>query len=185
MTITSPSGFKPARHRFIDWVRRKFDQHRFTSETLEFLNRLKTADRMPLAITSVLAADVAARLYAFTDGGIDLLYPREALVTRPTLLYELTEAVIQLQAAGRQLEAPGTLMWVCTLRAEMFPSLRPLVKELWSLVAEGGFTFERQAVALCEEKLGCTFPYNGIFRRPPNGFWDYDEALNLTEREPG
>jgi hypothetical protein len=155
----------------MEWVRRKSDQRRATSELLEFLSRIKGADRMALALTSVQAADVAARLYADSDGGIDLRFPRAALTTRPTLLHELTEAVIQLQAAGRQREAPGTIMWVSTLRAEMIPELRPTVKELWSLVTKGGWLLAREAEALYENE-GRELPNNIIFRVAPDGFDD-------------
>jgi hypothetical protein len=160
-----------------EWLRRKSDQRRATSEMVEFLSRIKGADRMALALTSVQAADVAARLYADTNGGIDLRFPRAALAARPTLLYELTEAVIKLQAAGHQREVPGTIMWVCTLRAEMIPALRPLVKELWSLVTKGGWLLAREAVALYENE-GRELPDNIIFRAAPEGFDDDNSILS-------
>jgi len=133
---------------FIDWLCRRSDRNRATTETSTFLARIKEVDGMPLALTMVQAEDVASRLYADTNGKIDLLRPHAALASRPTLIWELTEAVIQLQAAGRQTEAPGTIMWVATLRAEMFPSIRPLVKELWSLVMSGGFHFAPEVASL-------------------------------------
>ena len=132
----------------VDWLCRRSDRNRATTETSTFLARIKEVDGTALALTMMQAEDVASRLYAGTDGKIDLLQPHAALASRPTLVWELTEAVIQLQAAGRQAEAPGIIMWAATLRAEMFPSIRPLVKELWSLVMSGGFHFAPEVASL-------------------------------------
>ena len=63
-------------------------------------------------------------------------------------------------------------MWVQTLRAEVIPTLRPSVKQLWSLVSKGGFLFVAEAAALYETKTGRSLPNNIIFRVVPEGF-DY------------
>jgi hypothetical protein len=89
-------------------------------------------------LLAVQAADVAARLHAETDGEVDLRVPPTALAWRPALLTELTEGVIQLQNSGRQFEAPGSIIWVHTLRAALMPELRPSVKKTWSLARRGG-----------------------------------------------
>lgn len=105
----------------------------------EFLARIGKAEGPALGMAAVQAADVVRRVQNETDSKIDLLSPRTALSLQPSLLAELTEAAIQLQRAGRQFEAVGALVWVATLRAELFPELRPLVKQMWSLIDRGGF----------------------------------------------
>jgi hypothetical protein len=156
--------------RILDWVRggdgRRFasDRNRAVGEVSEFLKRMMEAPGTALGMTAVQAAEVATRLYTDTDGEIDLRSPRAALALRPVLLTELTEAVIQLQRAGRQFEAAGTILWACTLRAERFPELRSSVKRMWSLISEGGFPFVEEAATLYEEKTKHSLP-NDIIQR--------------------
>jgi len=55
---------------------------------------------------------------------INLHRPRAALTNFPRLLFELTEAVIKLQKSVKQLEVPGLIVWLNTLRAVSHPELR-------------------------------------------------------------
>jgi len=147
------------------------DRDRARGELSEFLARIMEADGPVLGLTAVQAADVAARLYADTDGELDLRSPRAALASRPALLYELTEAVIQLQKAGRQSEAPGTMVWVNTLRAELMPELRPSVAEMSSMIGGRGFLYAAEEATRYEEKTGRSLSnYNIIFQVVPEGY---------------
>jgi hypothetical protein len=146
------------------------DHDRAAGELSEFLTRMRQVDGPALGMAAVQAADVAARLYADTDGKIDLRSPRAALASRPALLTELTEAVIQLQKAGHQFEAPGTIIWVNTLRAELMPELRPSVKQMWSLISRGGLFYVAEEATRYEEKTGRSLSNNNIiFRVVPEG----------------
>jgi hypothetical protein len=110
----------------IDWLQRKadagavsykVDEKLAAAELSEFLGYVRRAEGPALALTGILTAEVAARLYTETNGKVDLRMPSHALSARPKLLWELIEGVIQLQRAGRQIEAPGKIMWTHTLRA--------------------------------------------------------------------
>jgi hypothetical protein len=153
-----------------------FEHDRAAAELSEFLTRMMEADGPVLGLTAMQAADVAARLYADTGGEIDLRSPRAALASRPALLAELIEAVIQLQKAGRQSEAPGTIVWVNTLRAELMPELRPSAKQMWSLISRRGFLYveaeEARARLLYEQKTW--YLSANIFRVVPEGFDERD-----------
>lgn len=162
--------------RLIDWVFRRdggleSDRNRAAGEVSEILAQIKEAPSSALGMAAVQAADVAARLYADTDGEVDLLSPRAALAAQPALLSGLTEGVIQLQKAGRQIEAVGSIIWVATLRAELFPELQPLVKQMWSLIDRGGFPYVAEAAMLYEDQTGRSLQEDNIlFRRVPEGF---------------
>jgi len=120
----------------------------------------------------VQAADVAARFYANTNGKVDLRSPRAALVTQPTLLTELAEAITELQNAGNLFEALGPIIWINTLRAELIPELRPSVRQMWSLIDKRGFPFVAKAAKLYEEKTGRSLQDNILFQAVPEGFND-------------
>lgn len=163
--------------RLLDWVLRRdgrfvTDRKAAASELSEFLAKIIEVDGPVLGMAAVQAADVAARLYADTDGEVDLRLPRAALAAQPGLLTELTEAVIQLQKAGRQFEAVGPIIWVNTLRAELIPELRPLVKQMWSLIDNEGFIFVAAAEAQYEKVTGRSLQNNIFFRTVPEGFND-------------
>jgi vacuolar-type H+-ATPase subunit D/Vma8 len=178
--------------RLLDWVLRRddrvasdrnravselseslaFDRNRAVSELSEFLARITEVDGRVLGMAAVQAADVAARLYADTSGEVDLRSPRAALAVQPALLTELTEAVIELQKADRQFEALGPIIWVNTLRAELIPELRPLVKQMWSLIDKGGFPFVVEAAKLYEDKTGRSMQDNILFQAIPEDFDD-------------
>ena len=148
----------------------KSDHERAAGELSEFLRRMFEVDGTALGMTAVQAAQFAAFLYADTDGKIDLRSPRAALASRPGLLGELTEIVIQLQRAGHESEAAGIIVWVNTLRAELMPELRPPVKQMWSLISQRGFPHADEEATSYAEIAGRPLSSNNIiFRVVPEG----------------
>jgi hypothetical protein len=158
-----------------DWIFGKsdastVDRKRTINELSEFMKLLAEADGLTLGMAAVQAADVASRLYGDTE--IELHSPRTALETRPSLLTELTENIIQLQKAGRQFEAVGYIVWMNTLRAELIPEVRPTVKQMWSLIDRGGRMYVETALMQFEEVTGRRMLSNDLFRGVPEGFED-------------
>jgi hypothetical protein len=146
------------------------DRDRAAGELSEFLRRMLEVDGTALGMTAVQAAQFAAFLYADTDGKTDLRSPGAALASRPGLLSELTEIVIQLQKAGRQSEAAGIIVWVNTLRAELMPELRPPVKQMWSLISQRGFPYADEEATSYAEMAGVPLSSNNVvFRVVPEG----------------
>jgi hypothetical protein len=124
-----------ARHKIISAGNISSDKS--AKELTEFLNALRKADVFSLGTVAAQATDVASRQANSSNYSINLRYPREALRLNPRLLWELEEEVITLQKAGRQVDAPGTIVWVHTLRAEQVPELRPAVNEMWQIIGKG------------------------------------------------
>jgi hypothetical protein len=94
----------------------------------------------------LVAAQVARTSAAMNEEGIDLHDPHATLLKRPRILWDLTTAVIELQKQGRQVQAPGLLVWVHTLRAEARLELRYLAKEMWQQLERGFPSAEDAAV---------------------------------------
>jgi hypothetical protein len=132
-----------------------------------------SANKSAMALTTIQAADVAARYYQDTDGKTNLLKPRAALVSNPQILWQITEAVIQLQKAGRQGEAPGFHLWGFTLRAVLMPEQQPRMKEIWTLIQKAGFLYWSEVEATYSSICGVPLAKdNLLFRRIPEGFGD-------------
>jgi hypothetical protein len=122
---------------FLGWVRKKTDRwvsNRATDELNQFLIRLKGMSDEELGLVAAQAAHTSA---AMSEAGIDLQDPHATLLTHPRILSDLTTAVIELQKRGRQVQAPGLLVWVHTLRAVARLELRYLAKEMWRQIARG------------------------------------------------
>jgi hypothetical protein len=135
-----------------------------SDELNEFLVRMRTMD--DLALTAAQVADLSSRMRV---AGIDLHSPREALAKLPQVLPEITEAVIKMQAEGRQVEVPGVMVWVLTLRAVNRPAQRELVKEMWTRIA-GAFPGAPRAAANYEILTGRRLNLDGVSLRVPEEF---------------
>jgi hypothetical protein len=133
------------------------------SEIEEFLFRMKGMRDNELGLPAVQVAVRSAKMAAV---GIHLHDPRTTSITHPNLLPELVNEVIELQKSGQQALAPGLMVWILTLKAEIAPELRSKAREVWRQVARG-FPYARAYVQqiLISEHLDIEG-----FLRVPKGF---------------
>jgi hypothetical protein len=141
------------------------------TELSEFLDLLRKADNGAHGIVAAQATDVASRIAEASGFQIDLRYPAAALAQRPALLWELEEEVISMQKAGRQADAPGTIAWVHTLRAEQVPELRPAANEMWKIIGKGTGYMREAAYAYHQKTSHPLLSYSDLGLVYSIGIW--------------
>jgi hypothetical protein len=136
-------------------------------ELNQFLERLRGIEERNLGFVARQVAHVAFQCHR---NGICLHEPEKALKTAPSILWTLEEQVIQLKKRGRQVEVPGTMVWVHTLRAVNIPEIRGLAVEMWTYI-ERSFNYALDPHLITKESMtGSSLDVRIFFLRVPDGF---------------
>ncbi|WP_395077506.1 hypothetical protein [Hyphococcus sp.] len=114
---------------FNKWASRQQEK-----EIKNFLTGLASADGSELGLVVASASDWRHNFLAL---GIDLRYPAICLAKDPTITFQITRTIQDLQKSGQQHKCVGLMVWVHSLRAMSRPELRKYGREIWRELSRG------------------------------------------------
>ncbi|MCR9128116.1 MAG: hypothetical protein NXI12_01195 [Alphaproteobacteria bacterium] len=91
-----------------------------------------------------VVAQASEYRHVLLESGINLLRPSIEAELDPNLTGRLSRQIVDLQKQGRQVAAPGLMVWVHSLRAVQVAEIRYLGREMWGHLSRG-FPFAHEA----------------------------------------